>query len=116
MYFHIEERRAWLRSHTHTIVLDRDPAFARFARKPDGCLRRMLRVWLAENRGDHRHLRAYLGTITCCTTGPSFRELRRLLRLTSAAAANADAGARGLRRELIALLRHYSESRVGVSR
>jgi len=47
---------------------------------------------------------AFLGTLTCCTVGPSFRELRRLLRLTTAATTNRTQ-ARRLRRNLIALLR-----------
>ncbi|UCD50517.1 MAG: hypothetical protein JSW27_23700 [Phycisphaerales bacterium] len=104
MYFQIEERRAWLRSHTHTIVLDCDPDFARFAREPSGRLRRMLRIWLAERRDDRTHLCAFLGTLTCCVTGPPFRELHRLLRLTTAAAPDG-ATARRLRRDLISLLR-----------
>ena len=111
MYFHIEERRAWLRSHTHTIVLDRDPEYARFAREPSGRLRRMLRIWLAECRGNRTHLCVFLGTLTCCVTGPSFRELRRLLRLTTAAAPDGDT-ARRLRRRLIALLRQRLGTRI----
>ena len=31
----------------------------------------MLRIWLAEPKGDQRHLRAYLGTVTFCFIGPS---------------------------------------------
>jgi hypothetical protein len=31
LFFHIEERRAWVRSQTHTIVFDSDPEFAHFA-------------------------------------------------------------------------------------
>jgi hypothetical protein len=50
-------------------------------------------------------LRAYLGAVTCCAAGPSFRELRHVLRLTTTAARAANTSARCLRRHLIALLR-----------
>ncbi|MHC4519956.1 MAG: hypothetical protein ACYTAS_15310 [Planctomycetota bacterium] len=115
MYFHTEERQIWLRSHTHTVVRDRDPDFARFACGPGGAVQRILRIWLADRQGSRIRLRAYLGAVTCYTTGPSFRELRRLLRLATAAAANADTSARRLRRDLMALLRRHSQSPVEVS-
>ena len=115
MYFHTEERRIWLRSHTHTVVHDRDPAFARFACEPGGAVQRILRIWLADRQGSQVRLRAYLGAVTCCRRGPSFRELRRLLRLASTAAANADTSARRLRRDLMALLRRHSQSPVEIS-
>jgi hypothetical protein len=75
MLFHIEERRAWLRSHTHLTVFDRDPEFRRFAKDPTGKMKLMLRVWLAEERLGKPHLHDYLGTVTFCATGPSFRGL-----------------------------------------
>ena len=34
MDFHLEERRAWVRTSTHTVTLDRDPEFVRFAANP----------------------------------------------------------------------------------
>lgn len=108
MFFHIEERRAWLRSRTHTIVFDRDPDFARFARDSSGTVKRMLRVWLAEQHGPHRHLHAYLGTVTFCATGPSFRDLRRLLHFASRAARAAGQSARTARRRLCDILRPYA--------
>jgi hypothetical protein len=107
MFFHIEQRRAWLRSHTHTVVLDRDPDFARFVRDSTGMVQHMLRVWLAEQRGPRRHLHAYLGTVTCCASGPSLPELRRLLHLTTRAAATTGQPARVLRRHLIRTLRRH---------
>ena len=109
MFFHIEERRAWLRSRTHTIVFDRDPDFARFAADPSGTVKRMLRIWLAEQRGPHRHLHAYLGTVTFCATGSSFRDLRRLLHFASRAARAAGQSSRTARRRLCDLLRRYAD-------
>ena len=109
MFYHIEERRAWLRSRTHTIVFDRDPEFERFVRNPNGQIKRMLRIWLAEHRGTRPYLRAYLGTVTFCATGPSGRDLRRLFRFASKAAAEAGQPAGPLRQRLSALLRRYAE-------
>ena len=116
MFFHVEERRIWLRTHTHTVVSDHDPDFPRFVQEPDGRVARMLRIWLAEPRDDRLYLRAYLGTITFCATGPSFGELRRLFRFASRAAAAAGEPARALRGRLADLLRerlqrHYAARR-----
>ena len=108
MFFHIEERQAWLRSHTHTVVFDRDPDFGRFARDPSGRIKRMLRIWLAEHRGTKRHLLAYLGTVTFCAVGPSPEDLRRVFGFASKAAAKAGQPAGPLRRRLSEILRRYA--------
>jgi len=107
MFFHIEERRAWIRTHTHTVVYDRDPDYARFAKDSTGAVKRMLRIWLAEPKGDRPYLCAYLGTVSFCFMGPSFRELYRLFHLTSKAAKAAGKPAKVLRHRLAALLRMY---------
>jgi hypothetical protein len=109
MFFHIEERQAWLRSHTHTIVFDRDPDFARFAQDPTGQIKRMLRIWLAERRGTERHLLAYLGTVTFCAMGPSPGDLRRVLRFASKAVAEAGQPAGPWRDRLSEILRRYAD-------
>ena len=108
MHLHTEERQIWRRSRTHTIVRDSDPDFARFACEPHGRLQRILRIWLAENKGSGPHLCAYLGAISSCVTGPSFRDLRHLLRLATAAAADNNTPDRPLRRSLITLVRRHS--------
>lgn len=107
MYFHVEERRAWIRTQTHTVVYDRDPDYDRFAKDSTGAVKRMLRIWLAESKGDRPYLRAYLGTVTFCFMGPSFRELYRLFHLTSKAAKAAGAEDKALRHHLAGLLRMY---------
>ena len=107
MFFHVEERRAWVRRHKRIIVLDRDPDYARFAQDPRGTVRRMLRIWLAEPKGGRAYLRVYLGTVTFCFIGPSFRELRRLFRFTSRAAKATGESAKALRHNLAGLLREY---------
>lgn len=107
MFFHVEERRAWVRTSTHTVVYDRDPDYPRFARDPSGTVKLMLRIWLAEHKVDQPCLRVYLGTVTFCFMKPSFRDMCRLFHLTTAAAKAAGQSAKALRRELADLLREY---------
>jgi len=114
-FFHVEERRAWVRTSTHTVVYDRDPDYPRFAKDPGGTIKRMVRIWLAEARSDQPakgqadqpFLKAYLGAVMFCFAGPSFRDLCRLFHLTSRAAKAAGQSAKALRRDLAALLRTY---------
>lgn len=107
MFFHVEERRAWVRTQTHTVVYDRDPDYGRFAKDPTGTVKRMLRIWLAEPKEYRPYLRAYLGTVTFCFMGPTFRELYRLFHLTSRAAKAAGTEDKALRHRLSGLLRMY---------
>lgn len=107
MYFHVEERRAWIRTQTHTVVYDRDPDYGRFAKDSTGVVKRMLRIWLAEDKCDKPYLHAYLGTVTFCFMGPSFRELYRLFHLASRATKAAGTEDKALRHRLIGLLRRY---------
>jgi hypothetical protein len=106
-FFHIEERRMWIRTSTHTVVYDRDPDYQRFAEDPSGTVKRMLRVWLVKLEGNLPHMLAYLGTVMFYFTDPSFRDLRRLLRFTSRAAKAVGQPARTLRHDLAVLLRKY---------
>jgi len=110
MFFHIEQRSAWVRTTTHTIVYDHDPDYPRFERDPNGKIRRMLRIWLAEQKAGRPLLRAYLGTVTFCFIRPSFRDLYRLFHFTTAAAKAAGQSAKALRHNLADLLRkHFLE-------
>jgi len=113
MFFHVEERRAWVRTHTHTVVYDRDPDFRRFSKDPSGTVKRMVRIWLAEPGYKQPCLRAYLGTVTFCFAGPCFRDLCRLFHLASRAAKAAGQSATALRRDLSALLRRYIQEEYG---
>jgi hypothetical protein len=107
LFFHVEERRAWIRTSTHTIVYDLDPDYPRFEKDPGGAVKRMLRIWLAEPKDGEPYLLAYLGTVMFCFTVPSFRDLCRLLRFTSRAAKAVGQSARALRYDLAHLLREY---------
>lgn len=113
MFFHTEERRAWIRTHTHTVVYDRDPDFPRFSVDPSGTVKRMLRIWLAEPGAGRPLLHAYLGTVTFCFSGPSFRDLCRLFRLTSRAAKLVGHSAGALRQDLADLLRRNIQQEYG---
>ncbi len=113
MFFHIEERRAWIRTRTHTVVYDRDPDYPRFSKDPSGTVKSMIRIWLAEPGAGQPHLRAYLGTVTFCFIGPSFRDMCRLFHLASVAAKAAGQSAKGLRRDLASVLRRYLREEYG---
>lgn len=107
MQFHVEEERSWVRTHTHTIVRDRDPDFERFRRDPTGTVERLVRVWLAEEEAGGRppHLTAYLGSVHFFADGPERHELRRLLRRTATCARLAGQPPRRLRHRLTRELR-----------
>ncbi len=105
MFFHIEERHAWLRAATHTLVFDRDPDFETFRDNPSGIIKRLLRIWLAETRGERTLPRAYLGCIGFCAGGPSRWEIARVLRRTMACEETAGEPGRVLRHRLLAAIR-----------
>jgi hypothetical protein len=114
MYFHIEQRRAWVRRRKCIIIYDRDPDYARFAKDPSGTIKLMLRIWLAESRGGQPYLCAYLGTVIFCFVGPSQRDVRCLSRFTLRAAKGAGELARILRHDLTGLLRKRIEREYGI--
>ena len=107
MFFHVEQRSAWIRTRTHTIVFDRDPDFERFARDPTGVVQHILRFWLAEQKTSRPDLHAYLGALSFWMGGPSFTDLCRLFRFTSRAAKAAGQSSRELRHQLEHLVRDY---------
>lgn len=107
VFFHVEERKAWVRTSTHTIVYDRDPDYPRFVKDPSGSVKRILRIWLAERTAGKPLLRTYLGTVTFCFMKPSLKDLYRLFHLTTTAAKAAGQSARTLRRNLADMLREY---------
>jgi hypothetical protein len=113
MFFHIEQRRAWIRRHKRIIVYDHDPDYARFAKDQSGTIKLMLRIWLAESRGDLPYLHSYLGTITFCFIGPSPQDIIRLFRFTSKAAKDSGASAKELRHGLSVLLRKHIHNEYG---
>lgn len=114
MIFHIEERRAWLRPRTHTVILDQDPAFERFSEDRSGAVERTLRIWLAEPSPTKPVLRAYLGAVRLSTDGASPADLVTLFRRTSEYAPVARESSKALRRRLARSLRdHLRRTRPG---
>ncbi|MHC4079180.1 MAG: hypothetical protein ACYST0_12155 [Planctomycetota bacterium] len=103
MQVFVNERQAWVRTQTHTVVFDHDPEFARFRTNPSGQLKGLLRVWLVENGGG---LRSYVGACRTCAGRLEWSDLLRLFRRIRLLAEG-----RKLRRELrqaiVARLRRY---------
>lgn len=107
MYFHIEERRAWIRTQSHTVVLDRDPEFARFVQDPSGYIQRIVRVWVAEPAPVRPYKRAYLGALVLLANQASLSELSRMFRMASVYATCSGESSKDLRRQLIETLRKH---------
>lgn len=107
MYFHIEERRAWIRTHTHTVVFDRDTEFARFVQDPGGYVQRIVRVWVAEPAPAHPYKRAYLGALMLRANQASLSELSRMFRKVSGYTTCSGESPKDLRRQLIETLRKH---------
>lgn len=105
MYIHVEEKRAWMRPSTHTLVLDRDPDFENFERAGDGTVFRWLRFWLADAPGQQPDLKAYLGCIGLCPGLPTKDELMPVFRRASLNAELAGAPGRQLRQQLASAIR-----------
>lgn len=78
MDFHLEERRAWVRTSTHTVIMDRDPDFARFATNPTGFVARLIRVWQSDTSGEARC--AYIGAMCLGPGGYRREDLTRVFR------------------------------------
>ncbi len=105
MHFVVEERKAWVRTQTHTLIFDRDPDFERFSRDRSGTVKKLYRIWLASTPSAQR---TYLGSVHRCADRWSFRDLTRLFRRASAYASGAGVPSRGLRLQLAAFLRELS--------
>ncbi len=105
MRFIIEERQAWVRTSTHTLVFDRDPDFPRFSRDPSGSVKKLYRVWI---EATPRTPKTYLGSARLCADGWSFGELTRMFRRVSRYANGAGIPSRGLRLRLADRLRGLS--------
>lgn len=107
MNIHIEERRAWLRSKTHTIVFDRDADFDEVSTQGDGQPLRLLRVWLTDARGDPPRVRGYLGTLRLFDGVPSDDDLDGLRRRAVELAPLVRKRPRALESELTEALREF---------
>ncbi len=93
----INQRQAWVRPGTHTVVFDHDADFPRFRVDPTGQLKRLLRIWLVINGDANRdpQQRTYLGACRLCAGHLEWSDLLRLLRRIRLVAEG-----RQLRREL----------------
>ena len=102
MHFLVEQRRAWVRTQTHTLVFDRDPDFERFSQDPTGEIKQLYRIWLAGNPANKR---AYLGSIRHCETGWPYADLIHFFRRASRSAEQVGVPPRTLRPRLAGFLR-----------
>jgi hypothetical protein len=80
--FVTDQRRAWMRLRSHTVVFEREPEFQEYLRDPSGSVMTILRVWLAERAKGASVIRYYIGSVRHCECGgwTSIRELHRLFR------------------------------------
>jgi hypothetical protein len=103
------ERRAWMRLASHTVVFDREHDFLRFSEDPSGSVIRILHLWLAEPPLDVPTIRHYLGSVRRCDSGGwvSRRQVVQLFRCATAAAVLAGENSRRLRHALSRYLRKY---------
>ncbi len=107
MFFHIDQRRLWIRTISHTLVHDRNPFFEEIRQDQRGNIMRILRVWLSDESNDRPIPKAYLGSLRCCVIGPDRSELRRLLKRASASTALAGESSHGLCHQLMQSLREH---------
>ena len=104
MDFHIEERQAWLRTATHTLVLDRDREFEQLRGERSGSVKRLARIWLADSAGDAPRLRAYLGSVCFSADGSAQSQLFKVFRRLAQEVEGTGESTRALRRRLVSLL------------
>jgi hypothetical protein len=102
MHFHVEQRRAWVRTRSHTLVFDRDPDFEYFCKDRSGEIKQLYRIWLADTPANKR---AYLGSIRHCQTGWPYEDLIHLFRRASHSAKQVGIPPRTLRPRLAGFLR-----------
>jgi len=111
--FITDEKRAWMRMRSHTVVFDRDPDFARYLGGPSGSVLSMLRIWVAEPDPGSHGVSHYLGSIRHCECGGwmSRPELYRLFRQATTIADQIGERTLTFRARLSRLLRkHFGEA------
>lgn len=99
MIFLFEERRAFVRTATHTVVLDRDEDYDFMCASGTGTVARLVRIWTVRFDGAAAVPTAYLGSVTLCRSMSPRAQLLGLLRRLAA---------RDDRRRLLGLLRRFA--------
>ncbi len=107
MRIHIEERRAWMRTTSHTIVFDRDEDFDEISSQGEGQPLRILRVWLTDAQGDPPKMRGYLGTLRLFDGEPSEEDLDGLHQRAAELAPLARKRPAALKRDVTEALREF---------
>ncbi len=108
MHFHLEERRAWIRTSTHSVVWDRDPDFDRFAANKTGMIARLIRIW--QDDPESQQPLDYLGSVYLGPLGYRRRDLRRLFQRVAKNCLGTGESPTTVRRELSRLLKSSRRS------
>lgn len=106
--FITDEKRAWMRLRSHTVVFERDPEFSRYLEDESGSVLSMLRIWVSGSGQEPRAISHYLGSVRYCECGGwmSRLELYRLFRQATTVAGQIGERAATFRTKLSELLRH----------
>jgi hypothetical protein len=108
MNFLFQERQAFVRTQTHTMVRDTDPDFRYFCSTQDGVVASLVRIWLTEKSRAGNVPVAYLGCVRFCRSlHPSIREIRNIVKRLEKCAREEKRDTESLRRELLSHLRRY---------
>lgn len=99
----LNQRQAWVRTGTHTVVFDHDPEFPRFREDATGQLKELLRVRLIMEGED-----VYLGACRLCAGHLEWSDLLRLLRRTKLLISDR-IQRRKLRHAVVGTLRDYKQ-------
>ena len=109
MNFVFQERQAFVRTGTHTVVRDIDPDYGYFRSVGNGVIAHLLRIWVQERRGRRCVPAAYLGSLRFCPSSAPFAyELRKVVARLREYAARRRRPREPLERELIAYLRVFT--------
>jgi hypothetical protein len=99
----LDQRQAWVRTGTHTVVFDHDPEFSRFREDARGEIKGLLRVWLIIEDED-----TYLGACRLCAGHLEWSDLLRVLRRIRLLVPDRTER-RELRHAVVATLRNYKQ-------
>jgi hypothetical protein len=112
--FVTQEKRAWMRLRSHTVVFERDPDYARYLADQSGSVLSVLRIWVADTATGPAEIRHYLGSVRHCACGGwmSREELFRLFRQATVTACLVGESTSTFRASLSHLLRkHFGEEK-----
>ena len=99
----VRQRKAWVRTGTHTVVFDHDPDFEYFRHDPTGEMKGLLRLWLVASGGREQ----YVGACRLCAGCWEWTDVMRLARRLQTIVAHDRKKRRELRGLVLSTLRGY---------